>query len=51
MINKNYDEGNDLESFGLIENILKKRNIDALIFSRNHSSSPNSDSKIIKNRS
>ena len=51
MINKSYDEERTISEFNSIENLLKRRNVDALIYSRNYFDSPGSDNKITKNRS
>ena len=51
LINKNYDDQRGLGDFNAVENLLKKRNVDALLFGKSHISSQNSDSKISKNRS
>ena len=49
-MNKGYDEVRGLSEFSTVENLLKKRNVDALLFGRSQVNQ-NSDTKISKNHS
>ena len=51
LINNNYDQQKGIEDFISVENLLKKRNVDALIFGKGQFSNHNSQAKMTKNRS